>query len=98
MGHQIIKQPDGRLAVLSSFTDTFVLMDATPDEVVEWFGQRAAEAEQDRTRTILGHVLADNPRAAYFQFARSWEEACQLNQDHGGDLIYTDHHHEDPDA
>lgn len=90
MGHQIIKQPDGRLAVFSGFTDTFVLMDATPTEVVDWFGESAAEAERERTRTVLGHVLADNPRAAYFQFARTWEEACQLNQDHGGDLTYTE--------
>lgn len=90
MGNQIIKQPDGRLAVFSSFTDTFVLMDATPDEVVEWFGERAAEAERDRTRAVLSHVLADNPRAAYFQFARTWEEACQMNQEHGGDLTYGD--------
>ena len=51
MGHQILKQPDGRLAVFSSFTDT--------------------------------------SRAAYFQFAHTWEEACQLNQGHGGDLTYT---------
>lgn len=89
MGHQILKQPDGRLAVFSSFTDTFVLMDADPDEIVDWFAEQAAETERERTRTVLGHVLADNPRAAYFQFAHTWEEACQLNQDHGGDLTYT---------
>lgn len=88
MGHQIIKQPDGRLAVLSSFTDTFVLMDATPDEIVDWFAEQAAARERERTRSVLAHVLADNPRAAYFQFAHTWDEACQLNQEHGGDLIY----------
>ncbi|NUS82767.1 MAG: hypothetical protein HOY75_08435 [Streptomyces sp.] len=90
MGNQIIKQPDGLLAVFSTFTDTFVLMDATPDEIVYWFGERAAEAERRRTQTVLDHVLADNPRAAYFQFAHTWEEACQTNQEHGGDLTYTD--------
>ncbi|MEV8248047.1 hypothetical protein AB0R01_30390 [Streptomyces rochei] len=88
MGHQIIKQPDGRLAVFSSFTDTFVVMDATPDEIVKWFGDRAAESERDRTRTVLNHVLADNPRAAYAQFAHTWDEARRLNEDHGGDLHY----------
>ena len=89
MGHQILKQPDGRLAVFSSFTDTFVVMDATPDEIVDWFAEQAAERERERTQAALHHVLADNPRAAYFQFAHTWEEACQLNQGHGGDLTYT---------
>jgi hypothetical protein len=88
VGHQVIKQPDGRLAVFSSFTDTFVVMDATPDEVVEWFVERQAEAERRRVRAILDHVMADNSRAAYFQFARTWDEACRLNQEHGGDLAY----------
>ena len=86
MGQQIIKQPNGLLSVFSSFTDTFVVMDATPDEVVEWFVEREAEAERRRVRTVLAHVLADNPRAAYFQFAHTWDEACYLNQERGGDL------------
>lgn len=88
MGHQILKQPDGRLAVFSSFTDTFVLMDATEGEVVDWFAERAAERERERTRAVLGHVFAGNPRAAYFQFTLTWEEAVQTNQKRGGDLTY----------
>lgn len=88
MGHQILKQPDGRLAVFSSFTDTFVLMDATEGEVVDWFAEQAAERERERTRAVLGHVLANNPQAAYFQFTLTWEEAVQTNQKHGGDLTF----------
>ncbi|GAX57355.1 hypothetical protein [Streptomyces olivochromogenes] len=87
MGQQIIKQPDGLLAVFSSITDTFILMDATPDEIVEWRAEQAAHSERERTRRELGHVLADDPRAAYFQFARTWEEVCEMNREHGGDLI-----------
>lgn len=90
MGQQIIKQPDGRLAVFCGSTDTFILMDATPGEIIEWRVEQAAEAERARTRRELGHVLADDPRAAYFQFARTWEEAVQTNQEHGGDLTYTE--------
>jgi hypothetical protein len=86
MGQQIIKQPDGRLAVFSSITDTFIVTDATPDEIVEWRAEQAAEAERERTRRELRHVLADDPRSAYFQFARTWEEASRLNREHGGDL------------
>jgi hypothetical protein len=89
MGQQIIKQPDGRLAVFSSESDTFILMDATPAEIIQWRAEQAAEAERKRTRRELGHVLSDNPRAAYFQFARTWQQAVQTNQEHGGDLTYT---------
>jgi hypothetical protein len=30
VGQQIIKQPDGRLAVFSSIVDAFIVVDATP--------------------------------------------------------------------
>ncbi|MFB7359647.1 hypothetical protein [Streptomyces gardneri] len=86
MSQQIMKQPDGLLAVFSSVTDTFVVVDATPEELVEWRAQQAAEAAREQTRRELQHVLADNPRGAYFQSARSWEEASALNRAHGGDL------------
>lgn len=86
MGQQIIKQPDGRLAVFSSVTDTFIVVDATPEEIVEWRAEEAAEAARERTRTELGHVLADQSRAAYFQFTLTWDEAAESDREHGGDL------------
>ncbi|WP_406172115.1 hypothetical protein [Streptomyces sp. NBC_00996] len=45
MGQQIIKQPDGRLSVFSSVTDSFIVVDASPEEIVEW---RAEEAQEQR--------------------------------------------------
>lgn len=86
MGQQIIKQPDGKLAVFSNNTDTFIVVDATPEELVEWRAEEAAEAARERTRTELEKVLAGDSRAAYFQFAMTWEEAAELNREHGGDL------------
>lgn len=85
MGQQIIKQPDGRLAVFSSVTDSFIVVDAAPDELVEWRAEEAAEKAREQTRRELEHVLADNPRAVYFQFAKTWEEAAEMDREHGGD-------------
>lgn len=85
MGQQIIQQPDGRLAVFSSITDTFIIMDATPEEIIEWRAQEAAEQARGRTKTELDKVLA-NPQTAYGRRALAWEEASRLNQEHEGDL------------
>jgi hypothetical protein len=86
MGQQIIQQPDGKLAVFSSVTDTFIVVDATPEELVEWRAEEAAEAARERTRAELEKVLAGDSGAPYHQFAMTWEEAAQLNREHGGDL------------
>lgn len=86
MGQQIIRQPDGRLAVFSSITDTFVVVDATPEEILDWRAEEAAAKERARTQRELDAVLASDPRRVYFQFAMSWEEASRLNRERGGDL------------
>jgi hypothetical protein len=86
MGQQIIQQPDGKLAVFSSITDTFIVVDATPEELIEWRAEEAAERARERTRAELDHVLSGNPRKAYHQFAMAWDEAADLNREHGGDL------------
>lgn len=86
MGQQIIKQPDGKLAVFSSITDTFIVVDATPEEILDWRAEEAAQAARERTKRELDHVLTGNPRAAYFQFAMTWEEASRMDREHGGDL------------
>jgi hypothetical protein len=88
MGFQILKQPDGQLAVFSSETDTFVAMDATPAEVTEWFADLAAQDARTRVCRLLDHVLADDPRGAYYQFALTWAEAARLNREHDGELTY----------
>jgi hypothetical protein len=86
MGQQIIRQPDGKLAVFSSVTDTFIAIDATPEEIIEWRAEEAAEQARERTRRELDHVLSGDPRKAYSQFAMTWDEAAEKNREHGGDL------------
>ncbi|MFI8191315.1 hypothetical protein ACIF8T_21270 [Streptomyces sp. NPDC085946] len=86
MGQQIIRQPDGKLAVFSSITDTFIVVDATPDELIEWRAEEAAERAREQTRRELDKVLAGNPQAAYHQSAMTWEEAAAKDREHGGDL------------
>lgn len=83
MGQQIIKQPDGRLAVFSSNVDAFIVVDATPEEIIEWRAEDAAEKARERTRIELDHVLSGNPKKEYHQFAMTWDEAAQLDRENG---------------
>jgi hypothetical protein len=80
MGQQIIKQPDGKLAVFSSVVDAFIIVDATPEEILEWRAEQAAEDARRATQRELDAVLADDPRRVYFQFARTWEEASEMDR------------------
>lgn len=83
MAEQIIKQPDGRFAVFSSFTDTFIAWDATPEEIVEWRMQRAAAKAQEDTLREMGRV--QSMEKPYAQFTLDWDRAIELNREHGGE-------------
>lgn len=85
MGSQIIRQPDGMYAVFSSETDTIVVWDATEDEIVEYYVEIAAERARRDVQRVLGHVRADEPRRAYFQFALTWSEALVKDREHQGE-------------
>ncbi len=43
MGRQIIKQPNDKYAVWSSVIDDFIIINATPDELIEGFIEEAKE-------------------------------------------------------
>jgi hypothetical protein len=54
MGHVVVKQPDGLLAVWSSVVDDFVIVNATVEEIVEVYAEREAQ----RTREAWVEVCA----------------------------------------
>lgn len=80
MGQQIIRQPDGRLAVFSSIVDAFVVVDATPEEILDWRAETAAKDARRHTQRQLDHVLAGEANRSYFQFTMTWEEAAELDR------------------
>lgn len=83
MGHQIIKQPDGKLAVFSSSTDSWIIVNATQAELEDYYAERAAEDARSSTRKIVEHVLAGHPTRVYYQFAMTVEEADELAAENG---------------
>jgi hypothetical protein len=73
VGHQIVKQPDGRLAIFSVGTNSWLVWDATPEEIVEYYAERAADSARDSARRTVQHVMDDEPRKAYYQFTETFE-------------------------
>ena len=87
MGYQIIRQPDGRLALFSSYSDSWAEWDLTADEVREWFAQRPPCSPEDVDRK-LGPVLEGKAQEAY---GRTWvmtfAEAQAHSWHHGGEVL-----------
>jgi hypothetical protein len=83
MGHQIIKQPDGLFAIFSSYTDTWIVYDATRQDVIDYYVEKAREdAERGVTRILA--AVEEDPRKAYYQFTMTFEEANAESVEHGG--------------
>jgi hypothetical protein len=85
VSYQIIKQPDGKLAIFSSVVDQIIVWDATAEEIVDWFARDAAEQAAERTRWDLERLEQRGPGWVYRQFALSWERAVEKDREHGGE-------------
>lgn len=59
MGRRITKQPNGRLAVYSSITDSFIVWDATPEELIEWLAIEASQEARSRAEQWLARPYSD---------------------------------------
>lgn len=84
MGHQIIRQPDGNLAVFSSVVDSWILVNASPEDIADYYAEKAAQDARRHTRETIGHVLAGEPKRAYCQFAMTFTEADETSREHDG--------------
>ena len=73
MGHQIVKQPNGLYALWSSIVDTFILLDATPEDIIQDWNVR----DEKQNRAAADRIIAQLERgeAPYYQFTKSWD-AC----------------------
>lgn len=87
MGFQVIRQPGaGLFGVFSTETDTFVMWEATREDVVEFFVEVATTRARRDAARILDHIEAGRPRDAYSQFAMTWEQAVAMDREHGGEM------------
>jgi hypothetical protein len=89
VGHQITKQPDGRLAIFSDGVDggCWLRWDMTPDEVVEYYAERAAESARESARRTVECVVNDEPRKAYYQFAETFAVLNATSKYNGHEVL-----------
>ncbi|MBZ5660029.1 MAG: hypothetical protein LAO08_06440 [Acidobacteriia bacterium] len=73
MGRQIIQQPDGKFAVWSSNSDSFLMIDATKQEIVDEFAEEARRDAVEHVEQIFTKLA--NGIKPYYQFTLTWEEA-----------------------
>lgn len=89
MGEQIIKQPDGRYAVFSRISNTFVILDATVEDIMNVRAEEAARLARRQVEIELEELeanLSQAPQTPVYIRRISWDHACVLNEKHGGDL------------
>ena len=55
MGHQIIKQGDGKYGIFSTYSDRVIMAGMTSGEVVEHFAERAAASARQTFNLALEH-------------------------------------------
>ena len=83
MGRQIIKQPDGKFCVWSTIVDDFIIIDATPEEIIEIYIEEKSE-EIKRSVYEVVDLLDQNKKPFYYSYDMTYEEACELrNRIHG---------------
>ena len=76
MGYCLIKQPDNRYAVYSTYSDTFKLVDATAQEIVDYYVEKAKVDAEESTKRDL-EMIDDQPKRFM-----SWKEAVRGHQRH----------------
>ena len=84
MGRQIIKQPNGLYAQWSSIVDDFVMIDATPQDIIDdWVNHEKEQIEKHVYETIEKLEKGDKP---YYQFTKTFEQAIEeIRERHGND-------------
>ena len=85
MGHQIIRQPDGLYAVFSTGTDTWIKADATREDLIEWYAERAAKDAREGPPCGCWTTWTRIRAIAYYQFTMTFEEANAESVEHGGE-------------
>jgi hypothetical protein len=70
--------------VFSSGVDAWILVDASPEDLADYYAEKAAEDARRSTARVLDAMLAGEPAQVYYQFAMSFSEADSASREHDG--------------
>lgn len=74
MARQIIKQPNGFYAEYSTIVDSFIMHDATADQIIQNSRQQAADEAERKCREALANADAGKTHGI---FGLTWESALE---------------------
>ena len=84
MARMIIKQPNGLYAIWSTVVDGFVMLDATPQDIIDdRVKDYREESEKDVKRVIEQLDAGEKP---YFQFTKTYDEALAEHKQRHGEI------------
>jgi hypothetical protein len=83
MSYQVIKQPNGDLALWSNKSTTFCMLQTNKKSIVTYLS-RVAKARIEKEITEILQKLAEN-RKPYYQFTLSWDKALERIRELHGD-------------
>lgn len=81
MTHQIIKQPDGKLAIFSHGVDSWIRGDMTAEDVGEYYASRAADNARASALETARAALAGEPGAGLGMY--TFAELNAIARKHG---------------
>lgn len=87
MGHQIVKQPNGLLAIFSDGVNAWLRWDMTPHDVTEYYAERAAQSARESAARTVHKVMTDRPREAYYQFTQTFAELNAVAKASGSEVL-----------
>lgn len=82
MGHQIIKQPDGKYLIFSSIVDNIIATGGTREEIINYYVKRAVADETERVSKLIDSIEAGEK--PYLQFGYTFEEVLRTVKTHHG--------------
>ena len=80
MTQQIIKQPNGLYALFCTMSETFVMQDATPQQIIDYKCKSYREEVTYEVDRIINKIEKGNK--PYCQFTLTWKKAYALHKKH----------------
>ncbi len=76
MARQIIKQPDGRYAIFSSVVDDFILLNATPQDIIDDYVVDCRTLIADKVAEVVAAL--DRGEKPYYDLTKTFDEAVRI--------------------
>jgi hypothetical protein len=86
MSWQVVKQPDGRLAIWDTVPGDFIVAGMDAEECCDYFAEEVFRDLLARTHNFakkVALVMDGTPEKAYHQFAMTWEQAQRQIKERG---------------